>query len=154
LNLNVIINYSFVSFARKFKIEATERNCIGLENTEREGAVHVEGVFADTSELHVDFGVVVLVYELKVLDTGLVDAPVEVQDEGLHLLVPLGRFIEEEHKIFGLVGRKLSLYRVSFDFRVGPEVFLAISTDHRHENLHSSGTFATKYICFILHHSV
>ena len=47
--------------------------------------VHVKVLLAHTSKLQVDVVVVVLVYQLKVFYARLVDSPVEVQHERLHL---------------------------------------------------------------------
>jgi hypothetical protein len=68
--------------------------------------------------------VVVLVYQLEILDTGFVHSPVEIQYERLHLykkgkklgailtLVPLRRLIEEEHHMLDVTDLKLLLDRM------------------------------------------
>jgi len=65
-------------------------------------------------ELHIDMVVVVLVYQLKVLDTGLVDSAIEVEYEGLDLFVPFGWLIEEEHDSFCVINLELLLNRLIF----------------------------------------
>ena len=58
--------------------------------------------------------VVVLVYQLEVFDGGFVDAPIEIQYEGLNLLVPLRWFVKEEHYLLGVINFELLLYRLIF----------------------------------------
>jgi hypothetical protein len=71
--------------------------------------------------LHVDLVVVVLIYQLEVLDRGLVDSAIKVEHEGLDsyekririfktlTFVPLGRLVEEKHYVLGVVLFKLLL---------------------------------------------
>jgi len=63
-----------------------------------------------TAKLHVDMVVVVLVYQLKVLDRGLVDSSIKIEDESLHLFVPLGWLVEEEHNSLSVIDLELFLY--------------------------------------------
>lgn len=56
--------------------------------------------------------VVVLVYQLEVLDACLVHTPVEIQYKRLHLFVPLRGLIEEKHNFLHIVLFELLLNRV------------------------------------------
>ena len=78
--------------------------------------------------------VVVLVYQLEVLDAGLVDTAIEVEHECLHLcfsknmsekgqiflltFVPLGRLVKEEHDSFCVINLELLLYRLVFLYKI------------------------------------
>ena len=66
------------SLARKFEIEGGESDRESLENWTGKRDVHVEVVFADAAELHINVVIVVFVYQLKVFDGCLVYASVEV----------------------------------------------------------------------------
>ena len=76
------------SLTCKFKVKATKRYSVRLENTERERTVHVEQVLSNATELHVNFIVVVLVNQLEVLDTTLRHTSLEIQHVTTHLVVP------------------------------------------------------------------
>ena len=73
------------SLAGKFKIEGGEANGKGLEERAGESYIHVEGILAHSTELHVDVIVVVLVYQLEVFHRRFVHSPVEIQHKCLHL---------------------------------------------------------------------
>lgn len=106
------------SLAGKFEIEWGQADREGLEQADREWNVHIKIVFAYAPKLHVDVVVVVLVYQLEVLDARLVYAPVEIQNERLHLFVPFGRLIEEKHDLLHVVLLELLLNRVVGVLRV------------------------------------
>ena len=91
------------SLTGKFEVEGGQADGEGLKDGAWEGDVHVEVVLAHASELHVNVVVVVLVYQLKILHACLVDPPVEVEHEGLHLLIPLGGLVEEEHYVLRVI---------------------------------------------------
>jgi len=57
--------------------------------------------------------VIVLVDELEVLHGGLIDTSIEVEHKRLHLFVPFGRLVEEEHDSLRVVLLKLLLKRLS-----------------------------------------
>lgn len=126
------------SLAGEFEVETTKRYTVGLEYAEGERAVHVEQVLADAAELHVYLIIVVLVYQLEVLDAGLVDTPVEIEHEGLHLFVPLRRFVEKEHDVFRVIIIEFALDRVRVLLRVRPEKFLPVAIYHWQQHFHSS----------------
>ena len=145
---------AILSLTRKFEIETAKRYSVSLENAKGEGAVHIEEVLANAAELHVDFIIVVLVDQLEVLHAGLVHAPVEVQHECLHLLVPFRRLVEEEHYVRRVVVLELPLYCFGMRLCVRPEHFLTVLVYHRKKNFHSAGTFRSQDVCFVLDYSV
>lgn len=98
-----------LSFTGEFEVKTTQCNGKGLEDAYWERHVHVEVVFSDATKLHIDLVVVVLIDHLEVLDTSLVDSTVEVEHECLYLLIPFGRFIEEEYHVTCLVCFELAL---------------------------------------------
>jgi hypothetical protein len=112
------------SLAGKFEIKGCESDCECLKEGAGKRHIHIEGIFAHSAELHIDVIVVVLVYQLEILDTGFVHSPVEIQYERLHLckkskklgailtLVPLRRLIEEEHHMLDVTDLKLLLDRM------------------------------------------
>jgi len=75
----------FLSLARKFKIEGGEPNRERLENWAGERDIHVEVVFADAPELHINVVIVVFVYQLKVFYGRFVYPSVEIKHESLDL---------------------------------------------------------------------
>ena len=76
------------SFAGELEVEGSEADAEGLEHRAGVGHVHVEVLRTHSPKLHVDVVVVVLVYQLKVLDRCLVYSSVEIQHECLHLCGP------------------------------------------------------------------
>lgn len=68
----------------------------GLEGSERPLEIQVEHVLTYASELEVDEILVAMHDELEVLDGGLIDTAVEVQDECLDDIIPLGLSVEED----------------------------------------------------------
>jgi hypothetical protein len=56
------------SLASEFKIERTESDAESLENRNWEGNIHVEVVFSDSAELHVNPIIIVFVNQLEILD--------------------------------------------------------------------------------------
>ena len=124
------------SFAGKFKVKATEGNTVGLEKTEREGAIHIELVLAYSTKLHINFVVVVLVDQLEVFHTRFIDSPIKIEDEGLHLFVPLRGLIKIKHHIFCFVVGKLPLNCFFFNFTVRPHHLLTVSVHHGQQNFH------------------
>lgn len=94
--------------------------------------------------------IVVFVYQLEVLNGGLVHAAIEIQYKGLHLLVPLGRFVEEKHDVLRVVDFKLLLDCVLIVLRA-PQVLLPLQVHVRQQHLHSAGAFATQDVGFVLH---
>ena len=68
----------FVSLTRKLEVEARQGDAECLENRLRKGYVHVKVLLACAAELHVDAVVVELVYQLEILDRGLVDSAIKV----------------------------------------------------------------------------
>ena len=74
-----------MSLASELEVEGGEADAEGLEERGRVRHVHVEVLLAHAPELHIYVIVVVLVYQLKVLDGGLIHAPIEVKHKRLHL---------------------------------------------------------------------
>ena len=64
---------------------------------------------ANAPKLHVNVIVIVFVYQLKVLHTRLINSPIEVEDEGLNLFIPLWRLVKEEHDPLCVINLKLLL---------------------------------------------
>jgi len=113
-----------VSLAGELEVETCESDAKRLEQRARVRYVHVKVLGADPTKLHVNVIVVVLVYELKILDGCLVNPSIEIENESLHLwesnnksghkkgvltLVPLRWLIEEKHYAFGVIYFKLFL---------------------------------------------
>lgn len=144
----------YPSFTCKFKIKGTQTNSVRLKYTKGKGHVHVENVFAYSAELHVDFAVVMLVYQLKVFDTCFINTTVKVKHKCLHLFVPLGGFIKEEHYIISVVGCELALNAVYFVFIVWPIQLFTISVHHWKQYFHSAWALGAKHVSFILNNSV
>ena len=130
-----------MSFTCKFKVKRAKTNTESLEYAKWKSNIHVEYVLSDSAELHVYFAVVVLVHQLEVLDRSLVDSAVKVQHKGLHLLVPLRRFVEEEHDVFRLVGCELPLNALGLLLGVWPEDLFAVAVHHWKQHLHAARTF-------------
>jgi len=74
--------------------------------------VHVEILLSNTAELHVNVVVIVLVDKLEVLHGGLIDTSVEVEHKRLHLFVPLGWLVKEEHYSLSIILLELLLQRL------------------------------------------
>ena len=145
------MNYVLLlSFARKLKIKTTQRNSISLKDTEWESAIHVELVFANSTELHIYLVIIVLIYQLEVFNTSLIYSTVEIQDEGLHLLVPFWRFIKIKHYVLRFVRSKLALNRIRFIFCIRPIHLLTVPLHHRQQYFHSPGSFRPQHVCLIL----
>lgn len=80
------VDHLFIhSLACKFEIEWGESYREGLKQAARERHVHIERVLANSPKLHVDVIVVVFVYQLEVLNGGLVHTAIEIQHKRLHL---------------------------------------------------------------------
>ena len=73
-----------ISFACEFKVEAGEANSVSLENTHWKLAVQIEVVFTNSTKLHVYTIVVILVDQLEILHTCLVDTSIEIQNKCLN----------------------------------------------------------------------
>lgn len=99
----------FISFAGKFEIEWGETYAKGLEEGTWEGHIHVKVMSTDTTKLHVNVVVVVLVYQLKVFNAGFIHSAIEIEHEGLNLFIPLRRLVKEEHDPFCVINLKLFL---------------------------------------------
>lgn len=97
--------------------------------------------------------VVVLVYQLEILYGGLIHTPVEVEHKCLHLLVPLGRLVEEEHDVFRVINFELLLDRV-FIINGAPGVLLALQVHVRQQYLHAAGALAAQHVRFVLNYSL
>ena len=91
---------------------------------------------------------------MEVLDASLVHSTVEVQDEGLDLLVPLGRLVEEENHIARLIVVEFALNLIARVLSVIPDKLLAIAVDHREEDLHAAGAFRAKHVGLVLDYSI
>lgn len=70
--------YYDISFTCKFEIKRTKTNCVGLENTEGKGDIHVKDIFANTAKLHINLAIVMLIDQLKVFNTGFVHPTIEI----------------------------------------------------------------------------
>jgi len=141
------------SFTRKFKIKTTKRNGICLEYTKWKSNIHIESIFTDSSELHIDLIIIVLINQLEVLNWSLVHTTVEIQHERLNLLIPLRWFVEIKHYIFCFILSKFALNSILFNFRVWPIELLSITWNHRKQHFHSSWSFWPQHIGFVLHNS-
>lgn len=75
------------SFASKFEIKGGKADSEGLKERHGIGHVHVEVLGADAPKLHIDVIVIVLVNQLEILHTRLVDPPVKVKHKSLHLCI-------------------------------------------------------------------
>ena len=73
------------SLASKFKVEGGEADSERLEQRAGVRHVHIKVLLPHAPKLQVDVVVVVLVYQLKVLDARLVHTSIEIQHERLHL---------------------------------------------------------------------
>ena len=102
------------SLASEFEIERSETSTEGLEERAWERHVHVKVVPTDTPKLHVNVIVVVLVYQLKVFHARFVHSAIEIENKGLHLLVPFGWLVKEEHDPLCVINLKLLLERLVF----------------------------------------
>lgn len=94
--------------------------------------------------------VVVLVYQLEVLDAGLVDSAIEVEHECLHLFVPLGRLVKEEHDSFCVINLELLLYRLVFISRA-PDCLVSIHVDHGEEDFHATRALRPQNVRLVLY---
>ena len=81
----IALSFSLFSLTSKLEIEGGQAYAEGLEKWGWVGYVHVEVLGANTAKLHINVVVIVLVDQLKVLDRGLVHAPVEIKHESLYL---------------------------------------------------------------------
>lgn len=97
--------------------------------------------------------VVVLVYQLEVLDASLVHAAVEIKNERLHLFVPLRRLVEEKHNLFDVVLLKLLLNRVVRILRV-PRLLRGLVRHIGQKHFHAPRSFTAKHICLVLYHAL
>jgi len=125
--------------------------------------------------------VVVLVYQLEVLDAGLVDTAIEVEHECLHLcfsknmsekgqnflltFVPLGRLVKEEHDSFCVINLELLLYRLVFLYKIekvenigcftyisrAPDCLVSIHVDHGEEDFHATRALRPQNVCLVLY---
>jgi len=144
------LRYINVSFARKLEVERGKTDGISLKYTERKGYVHVEDVLTDPSELHIDFGVIMLIYQLEIFNTSFIYTPVKVKNEGLNLLIPLWWFIKEEHNVVLFVFGEFTLDTLIFCVSVWPIQLLSFSVDHGEKHFHSSWSFRSEHVSFIL----
>lgn len=117
------------SLAGELEVETCESDAKRLEQRARVRYVHVKVLGAYPTKLHVNVIVVVLVYQLKILDRCLVNPPIEIENESLHLLVPLRGLIEEKHYALGVIYFKLFLDGLVFISR-SPNCLLAIHIHH------------------------
>jgi len=104
------------SFAGKFKIKTTQCNTKCLENATWKSAIYIELVFTDTSKLHINFIVIIFIYQLKVFNTCFIYPSIEIKNESLNLLVPFWWFIEKEHNFISFVISKFPLDCFFFNF--------------------------------------
>lgn len=129
------------SFTGKFEIKTTERNTICLENATWKSAIDIELIFSDTSKLHINFIVIIFIYQLKVLHTRFIYSTIEIKYESLNLFIPFWWLIEKEHYIRCFVISELPLDSVLFNFGIKPLHFFAFAANHREQYLHSSWSF-------------
>ena len=67
-----------VSLASDFEVKGGEVDAEGLKEPSRVRQIHVKVLLAHAPKLHVYLFVVLLVYQLKVLDGGLIHAPIDL----------------------------------------------------------------------------
>lgn len=149
----LIIDIRSNSFACEFEIKGRQPNCKGLEQRGWESHVHIETMRANTSKLHVNVVIIILVYKLEVFDWCFVHASIKIKHESLYLFVPLGRLVEEEHDSLCVVNLKLLLKWLIFVGRL-PGGLLCVYVNHWQKYLHSTRTFGTQHVCLILDHTV